>query len=55
LQTDPHGGVSGPNRVYRGGGWDYNAYYCRVAYRYSYDPGYSGSNFGFRIARNSVP
>ena len=32
-QTNPIGAVSGPNRVYRGGGWARNARNCRSSYR----------------------
>ena len=55
-QTDPRGAASGSSRVLRGGGWSYYAYHCRVADRdYSY-PGYGNRyNFGFRVARSSVP
>ena len=47
----------GSNRVLRGGSWNYNAFYCRAAYRGS---GYPSppprfSHFGFRPARSSVP
>jgi formylglycine-generating enzyme required for sulfatase activity len=53
--TDPKGPSSGSYRVYRGGSWNFNAIYCRAAYRFNYDPGYSNYNFGFRVARSSVP
>jgi formylglycine-generating enzyme required for sulfatase activity len=53
-QTDPRGAASGSYRVIRGGYWDNNAYFCRVAFRNDYDPGYD-YYFGFRLARSSVP
>jgi formylglycine-generating enzyme required for sulfatase activity len=40
-----------PNRVLRGGNWRYDAYYCRSADRYSYNPDYGFDGFGFRVAR----
>jgi formylglycine-generating enzyme required for sulfatase activity len=55
LQTDPRGAASGSDRVIRGGGWDGDAFGCRVAGRDSDDPGYDDNNFGFRPARSSVP
>lgn len=44
-------------RVLRGGSWNNDAYYCRVAYRFSNDPSNSDpfNGFGFRVARSSVP
>ena len=55
VLTDPRGpAASGTSRVIRGGSWNFNAYDCRVAYRYYYDPSSSGSTFGFRVARSSV-
>jgi len=48
-QTDPTGGVSGLYRVFRGGAWNYPAYYLRSAFRnYAY-PYHSSSNIGFRV------
>ena len=47
-QTDPRGPTSGSYRVYRGGGWNYYAFHCRTAYRYSLSPTVSSYDFGFR-------
>ena len=48
-QTDPRGPASGSLRVFRGGGWDSNAFRCRVASRREYDwPDYVNSGMGFR-------
>ena len=56
AQTDPRGVSSGSYRVFRGGGWDRYANYCRVADRGFNDPSYTGDYFvGFRPARSSVP
>ena len=50
----PDGANSGSYRVYRGGSWDYNAYYCRVADRDYYDPSHAYYSMGFRLVRSSV-
>ncbi|MCX6902589.1 MAG: formylglycine-generating enzyme family protein [Verrucomicrobia bacterium] len=47
--TDPQGSVSGMYRVQRGGSWNRDAYYCRSAQRYGYDPAYGYLNIGFRV------
>ena len=49
-QTDPRGPVSGTYRVLRGGGWTYNAHYCRVAYRNNHYPAYRSYGYGLRLA-----
>jgi len=49
--NNPTGPDNGSNRVARGGRWGENANYCRVADRYSQDPGDSSHNIGFRILR----
>ena len=43
-------GVSGANRVRRGGGWDFAAGICRPAYRNDSTPSIRYLNFGFRLA-----
>jgi len=53
--TDPRGANSGSFRVFRGGGWGSNANYCRVAYRINHVPSVQSYDFGFRVARSSVP
>ncbi|MBQ7648161.1 MAG: formylglycine-generating enzyme family protein [Paludibacteraceae bacterium] len=47
--NNPTGPSSGSSRVDRGGGWDGDAAYCRVAYRDSYSPGDRHYGLGFRI------
>jgi formylglycine-generating enzyme required for sulfatase activity len=48
-QTDPVGPETGTDRVMRGGGWDDEAFYCRVAQRGHIVPeGLKGSG-GFRV------
>ena len=48
-------GYEGSFRVYRGGGWGNYAHHCRVDFRNSFYPSHSDYNFGFRVARSSVP
>jgi len=52
--TDPTGATSGSNRVFRGGSWNYEAGYCRSAYRLCYEPGFRNYNLGFRSVLSSV-
>ena len=48
--TDPTGPSSGSYRVLRGGGWSFQARYCRSAARGGSSPSYRKSDFGFRLA-----
>ena len=52
-QNNPRGSASGSFRVYRGGSWDFNASYCRIARRYYFYPGDSDYSLGFRLACSS--
>jgi formylglycine-generating enzyme required for sulfatase activity len=46
--TDPF--VSGgPDRVIRGGSWDFYSNLCRSAVRSNGGPGYASSSIGFRV------
>ncbi len=47
---DPKGASSGSGRVIRGGAWNYDAWCCRSARRYSSIPAYRGDDDGFRVA-----
>ena len=50
-QIDPAGPMTGSNRVYHSGCFDYPAHGCRVAFRYYSSPTYAGSNrLGLRLA-----
>ena len=49
-QTDPTGPSSGSIRVYRGGGWHDDAWYCRVSFRDGDLPGGRYGDLGFRVA-----
>lgn len=48
--TDPAGVPSGSGRVFRGGGWWFDAVHCRSAYRNSNEPVNSWEFLGFRLA-----
>jgi formylglycine-generating enzyme required for sulfatase activity len=37
-----------PNRVIRGGSWDFNGWFCRSASRLGYEPGNRDYSVGFR-------
>jgi len=52
-QRNPHGANRGSDREYRGGSWDLNANYCRVANRDCYYPSYRSNYLGFRLACSS--
>ncbi len=51
-QTDPRGPISGERhlwrRVIRGGAWDFNFFFCGVAYRGVDSPNIRYSDYGFR-------
>ena len=47
--TDPRGPVGGSDRVVRGGGWDFNAGYCRSAIRGWSTPSDRDDSLGFRL------
>jgi formylglycine-generating enzyme required for sulfatase activity len=47
--TDPVGASSGSNRVLRGGGWSFQASYCRAADRLRGGPSDRSSYLGFRL------
>ncbi|MBP9995265.1 MAG: SUMF1/EgtB/PvdO family nonheme iron enzyme [bacterium] len=48
-QTNPQGPSFGSDRVRRGGGWRYNAQYCRVSNRHNYAPDSRYNYLGFRL------
>jgi formylglycine-generating enzyme required for sulfatase activity/HEAT repeat protein len=50
-ETDPTGAASGSRGVYRGGGWDSYAEYCRSANRGRFAPSFRSSFLGFRLLR----
>ena len=53
--SDPKGPETGTHRVSRGGGWNYDATFCRSAVRLDRDPNYSFSCVGFRLALRAYP
>lgn len=48
-RSDYNSAEGSSDRVNRGGSWDSDAQYCRVAYRRFYPPGSRYSNIGFRL------
>ncbi len=52
---NPSGPPTGSLRVLRGGGWNYDASTCRVAYRFFSSPDQASKDMGFRVARSSAP
>ncbi len=51
---DPIGSTRGSDRVYRGGGWNCRASFCRASFRNRHVPGTRRNDLGFRLAR-TVP
>ena len=51
---DYSGPSKGSDRVFRGGGWDYNAVHCQSSIRNRFTPGSRSSSLGFRPAVSSV-
>jgi len=49
--NDPKGPSSGRNRVYRGGGWLFDARFLRSALRINASPGLRNGGLGFRLVR----
>jgi formylglycine-generating enzyme required for sulfatase activity len=41
--------TGGPNRVIRGGSWNFSSFYCRSAYRDGGTPGVTSIRVGFRV------
>ena len=52
-EPDPRGGFGSMERVFRGGSWENNAAFCRVAYRGAYGPSYRHDYPGFRPVQNA--
>lgn len=51
--TDPAGPSSGSSRVIRGGGWYFNAFWCRSAFRSESEPDSRYYALGFRLVRTA--
>ena len=49
-QTNPTGPIAGTNRVYRGGSWSFDEWFCRVSFRNSVTPSYRSYGIGLRLA-----
>ena len=52
--TDPTGPTKGADRVIRGGGWFFDALYCRAAVRSDFSPDDRDDFLGFRLARSAA-
>jgi formylglycine-generating enzyme required for sulfatase activity len=50
AQTNPTGPVSGTSRVYRGGSWYFDEWFCRVSFRNGVVPTYRSYGIGLRLA-----
>jgi len=50
AQTDPTGPASGSDRVYRGGSWYFDQWFCRVSFRNGAAPTYRSYGIGLRLA-----
>jgi formylglycine-generating enzyme required for sulfatase activity len=48
--SNPTGLTTGPHRILRGGAWNFQPDFCRVAYRYHRMPEARYIHFGFRLA-----
>jgi formylglycine-generating enzyme required for sulfatase activity len=46
---DPQGPTAGTERVFRGGGWSFLAYYARSAHRWGFRPDLRGNGLGLRV------
>lgn len=49
-QFNPTGPTTGTNRVYRGGSWYFDEWFCRVSFRNSTTPTYRSYSIGLRLA-----
>jgi formylglycine-generating enzyme required for sulfatase activity len=49
IVENPVGAATGSIRVLRGGSWNYNARYCRSAFRGGNTPDYRNDDVGFRL------
>ena len=48
--TDATGPFSGTQRVYRGGSWYFDEWFCRVSFRNSAVPSFRSYGIGLRLA-----
>ena len=52
AQIDPVGPATGTHRVYRGGSWYFDEWFCRVSFRNSVVPTYRSYGIGMRLAES---
>ncbi|MBQ9576260.1 MAG: SUMF1/EgtB/PvdO family nonheme iron enzyme [Muribaculaceae bacterium] len=50
AQVDPEGPATGTTRVYRGGSWYFDEWFCRVSFRNGVIPTYRSYGIGLRLA-----
>jgi len=50
AQVNPAGPLSGTTRVYRGGSWYFDEWFCRVSFRNGVAPTYRSYGIGLRLA-----
>ena len=50
AQLNPTGPASGTNRIYRGGSWYFDEWFCRVSFRNGLSPSYRSYGIGLRLA-----
>ena len=50
AQFNPIGPASGTNRIYRGGSWYFDEWFCRVSFRNGLSPSYRSYGIGLRLA-----
>ena len=50
AQVNPAGPSAGSDRVYRGGSWYFDEWFCRVSFRNGVAPGYQSYGIGLRLA-----
>ena len=50
AQVDPTGPAGGTSRVYRGGSWYFDEWFCRVSFRNGLAPTYRSYGIGLRLA-----
>jgi formylglycine-generating enzyme required for sulfatase activity len=51
-RLDPRGPAQGEHRIFAGGSYCNDPFYCRLACRMGFPPAYLGTNVGIRVARN---
>jgi formylglycine-generating enzyme len=50
-ESDPRGPLTGSRRIFRGGSWGFNSYYCKISVRNDFNPSQADDLFGFRVVK----